>query len=135
MNRIVATDVGLLVMRLGYASLLVGFHGWARLQRAIDYAAYGQPWSFVGVVEKLGFPFAPAFAVLSALSESICPLFLAVGFFTRTASFVILLNMTVAAINELVSGDPIELPALYWLGALVLLILGPGRFSIDRRRG
>jgi uncharacterized membrane protein YphA (DoxX/SURF4 family) len=43
--------------------------------------------------------------------------------------------MTVAVANEWRSGDPIELPALYLLGAVAVMIAGPGRLSIDRRRG
>ena len=31
--------IGLLVLRLGFASLLLGFHGWTRLGRAIGYLA------------------------------------------------------------------------------------------------
>jgi putative oxidoreductase len=135
MNRVVPADIGLLVLRLGYASLLIGFHGWTRLQRAVDFAFFGQPWTFVSVVERLGFPFPPAFAVLSVLAESIGPVFLAAGLFTRTASCIVAVNMTVAVANEWRGGDPIELPALYLLGAVAVMIAGPGRLSIDRRRG
>ena len=35
------TDVALFVMRLGYAALLIGFHGWTRLLRAFHYAVHG----------------------------------------------------------------------------------------------
>ena len=128
------TDIGLLVLRLGFASLLIGFHGWARLGRAIGYVAYGQPWTFVNVVERLGFPIPSVFAVLSASTESIGALLVAAGLFTRWASASIAINMAVALFNESVSGDPLELPALYLLGALAITLLGPGRWSLDGLR-
>jgi hypothetical protein len=42
--------------------------------------------------------------------------------------------MAVAFYNEAAKGDPFELPALYLLGALVLLVTGPGGLAIGRRK-
>ena len=53
---------------------------------------------------------------------------------TRVAAASIVINMTVALIHEAAKGDPIELPALYLLGALAILIAGAGRFSVDSFR-
>jgi putative oxidoreductase len=133
MPRLTATDFGLLVLRLGCASLLIGFHGWTRLHRAIDYAFFGQPWTFVSLVERLGFPFPSTFAVASAVAESVGALLMAAGFCTRWASAVVAFNMAVALCNEASKGDPIELPALYLVGALAVAILGAGRVSVDGR--
>src|SRR5689334_18038813 len=134
MGRFSRTDIALLVMRAGYAALLFGFHGWSRIIKAWNFAVMGQPWTFVAVVERLGFPFPAAFAVLSALSESIGAIFLGAGLFTRWAAAIIGFNMAVAFTNEAVKGDPVELPALYLLGAVVILILGPGGLSLDKLR-
>ncbi|HXT70174.1 MAG TPA: DoxX family protein [Vicinamibacterales bacterium] len=127
--------VGLLVLRLGFAALLLGFHGWTRLGRAIGYVFYGQPWTFVDLVGRLGFPIPAVFAVLSAAAESIGAVLVAVGLFTRWASAVIAINMAVALTNEALKGDPLELPALYLLGAVTILLLGPGLWSLDGVRG
>ena len=128
------TSIGLLVLRLGFASLLIGFHGWTRLGRAMGYVLHGDAWTFVSVVERLGFPMPSVFAVLSASAESMGALLVAVGLFTRSASAVIAFNMAVAVLNEAVKGDPLELPLFYLLGALAIAVLGPGRWSIDGRR-
>jgi putative oxidoreductase len=79
----------------------------------------------------MGFPAAPVFAVASALAESVAPAFVAIGWFARAASLVIVINMGVAFVFEWRGGDPVELPGLYLLGAVVLLISGPGAYSVD----
>ena len=123
--------LGLLVLRLGFASLLLGFHGWTRLGRAIGYVFYGHPWTFVDLVGRLGFPIPAVFAVLSATAESIGALLVAVGLFTRWGAAIITINMAVALCNEASKGDPLELPALYFISAVAILLLGPGHWSLD----
>jgi uncharacterized membrane protein YphA (DoxX/SURF4 family) len=130
----VMADVSLLMMRLGYAALLLAFHGGPRFLHAFQFVARGEPWGFVDVVGQMGLPFASAFAVASAASESIGAALVAAGWWTRLAAASIAINMTVALIHEGAKGDPIELPALYLLGALTLLIAGAGRFSVDSFR-
>ena len=132
MTRYSATDWGLLLLRLGCAALLIGLHGWTRLLRAFNYVVHGQPWTFVDLVGRLGFPFPSAFAVASALSESAAAALIAVGLFTRPAAAILAFNMAVAFYNEAGKGDPFELPALYLLIALVAAIAGPGAMSLDR---
>jgi len=130
-SRFTATDAGLLVLRLGCASLLIGFHGWLRLHRAVDYVFFGQPWTFVSLVARLGFPWPPVFAVASAMAESVAAACMALGLWTRWAAAIVAFNMAVALANEAFKGDPIELPALYLIGALAVAILGAGRVSLD----
>jgi putative oxidoreductase len=131
MRRYSEIDLGLLLLRLGFAGLLISFHGWTRLLRAFNLVVHHQAWTFVGVVQRLGFPYPSVFAVLSALSESVAVVFVAAGLYTRPATLVIAFNMTVALYNEASKGDPFELPALYLLAAIVLFLTGPGRISIE----
>jgi|KBSMisStaDraftv2_1062788.scaffolds.fasta_scaffold1914286_1 uncharacterized membrane protein YphA (DoxX/SURF4 family) len=134
MRRYSEIDLGLLLLRLGFAALLIGFHGWTRLFRAFNLVVHHQAWPFVGVVQRLGFPYPSVFAVLSALSESVAVAFLAAGLYTRPAALVIAFNMTVAVYNEASKGDSYELPALYLLIAIVLVVTGPGRMSVGAPR-
>lgn len=126
------TDIGLLLFRVGYGGMLIWLHGWNRLGRAFDHVVGSQPWGFVGVVEQMGLPLPTLFAVASALAESVVAALLVAGLFSRVAAGIIAVNFAVATISEAAKGDPFELPALYLLGALVLLVTGPGPLSIDR---
>src|SRR5262245_2693470 len=125
------TDWGLLLLRLGFAGLLIYLHGFARLGRAFNYAVHGQTWTFVSLVERLGFPFPGAFAVISAMSESMGALLVGLGVLTRPAALFVVVNMAVATASEASKGDPWELPALYLLPALVVLVAGPGRLGLQ----
>jgi putative oxidoreductase len=129
-------DIALLVLRLGVATPMFLLHGSARLLRAFNYSFYGAPWPFVDLVAGLGFPMAGAFAIASALSESIGALLVGVGLFTRPAAAVLAIDMAVAVYNEISGGDSFELPALYFISAVALMITGPGRYALDtiRRR-
>src|SRR5690348_18242755 len=134
MARDIRGDAGRLFLRVGYAVLLIGFHGYARFFRAFNYAVRHQPWTFVAVVQRLGFPMPGVFAVLSALDESIGALLIGVGFFTRWAAAIVCVNMGVAFYNEAAkwsNGGTPELPALYLLGAIAILILGGGQYGVD----
>ncbi len=134
MTRRDTTDWGLLILRVGWAGLLVFFHGWGRLRSAGAHLFFGQPWSFVGFVERIGFPFPLAFALLSTAAEAIAPCFVALGLYTRFAVLATTINMSVAVFNEIRGGDSPELPALYLLGAIVVLCAGPGRYVVNLRR-
>ncbi|MEO7191015.1 MAG: DoxX family protein [Vicinamibacterales bacterium] len=136
-TRFATMDSGLLVLRLGYAACLIGFHGWTRFFRALDLVVHGTPWPFVNLVARLGFPYPATFAVLSALAESVAALMVAAGFYTRVAAAVIAFNMGVAFYNEATqwsTGGTPELPALYLIVAVAIAILGAGAFAIDGRR-
>jgi len=127
-------DWGLFLLRVGLASLLIGLHGGPRLIRVFRYAFLGEPWTFVGLVGGIGFPFPLTFALLSTAADSIGAFLVGLGFLTRWASVMIAINMTVAVYFETTGGDPFELPALYLLGAAVLAVAGPGAYSVDAVR-
>lgn len=128
-------DWGLVLLRVGLASLLIGLHGGPRLIRVFRYAFLGEPWTFVGLVGGIGFPFPLTFALLSTAADSIGAFLVGLGFLTRWASMMIAINMTVAVYFETLGGDSPELPALYLLGAAALAVAGPGAYSVDAVRG
>jgi len=144
-----ARDIGLLVLRLAGLYLAVG-HGWGKV---VGLAA-GQS-GFIEGLGKMGFPAPAVFAWAAALSEFAGGLCIALGLFTPWAAGFAAFTMFVAgfvrhrALSHFLSwlgiapatedalkawGNPES--ALAYLMILVgVALLGPGRFSIDARRG
>jgi putative oxidoreductase len=128
-------DLGLLFLRIGIGGMLLGLHGWARLVKAFGYLFLGQPWTFVGLVQRMGFPMPTVFAVASALAESLGAILLIAGWGTRWAALVVGFNLAAAAGLELSKHSAtVELPAVYLIAILTIGIAGAGRYSLDARR-
>ena len=83
--------------------------------------------------------FAPWLQVIGALVEFLGGIALVIGFASRLATALICVEMSVATfIVEIAGGarfsvgpNPFELPLLYFVVTLAMLLLGPGRFSVD----
>jgi len=121
-------DSALVAIRVA-AWLAFMFHGWATVQNPLAWM--GPDASVPGVFQALA-AVAEFGGGLGWISELLTPL----------ASFGIACTMTVAfATHAFVRGDPFvsptgapayELATVYFCIALVLMALGPGRFSADR---
>jgi putative oxidoreductase len=71
--------------------------------------------------------------VLTVFAEALCSIFVLVGLATRIATIPMIITMLVAIFSAH-SADPFakkELAVLYLLTFLTLLILGPGKYSLD----
>lgn len=121
-------DVSLLALRV-VSGLAFMFHGWGKIQ---------DPFGWMGEDA-----FAPGiFQALAALSEFGGGLAWILGALTPLASLGIACTMTVAAsMHAFMRGDPFvasdgggsyELALVYLCIAVVLIAMGPGRFSADR---
>lgn len=123
-------DLGLLVLRIGIGGLML-FHGVAKLFHGVD-----------GIAAMLGGKGIPEFIAYGVyVGEVIAPIFLIVGYRTRLAASVFIVNMLVIIFvvhsNDILAvsaqgGWKLELSGLYLLGALVLLFTGGGKFSVSR---
>lgn len=119
-----APEFGLTLLRLFTGLMLALAHGRTKLP---------PPEKFVEMVGKMGFPAPTAAAWISALTEFLGGILLAIGLCTRPAAFFIAFNMAVAAFAVNGGGfDKMELPLFYFFVALAFLFVGGGRFSIDR---
>jgi putative oxidoreductase len=128
-------DLGLLFLRVAIGSMLLGVHGWARLVKAFSYLFLGQPWTFIGLVQRMGFPVPVVFAVASALAESVGAALLIIGLGTRWAALAIGLNLAVAVGLELSKHSAaVELPSVYLIAIVAIGIAGAGGYSLDATR-
>jgi putative oxidoreductase len=129
-----AGDAGLLVLRAGIGLMLAIGHGLAKVY-ADGHMGPSQP--FIAGVGDMGFPAPLLFAWCATLAEFLGGLLLALGLLTRPAALFVAFNMAVAAFvaqlhQPLFGPGSKELPLLYLLPALALMLTGAGRYSFDR---
>jgi putative oxidoreductase len=131
MNRF--DDAGKLLLRLTIGILLL-MHGLFKLANGID--------TITALVQAQGWPAWLAFGVL--IGEVIAPALLIIGVLTRAGALVIVFNMGLAiylahAAQILTltktGGWALELQGLFLMGALVVALLGAGRFSLGGSHG
>jgi putative oxidoreductase len=126
-------DQGKLVLRIILAVLLL-FHGVSKLIGGIGF--------ITGMLEKAGLP--GVFGYLVYIGEVVAPLIILIGVFTRAAALVVAINMIVAlllvhtsqffTLNE-TGGWALELQGMYLGAAIVVALLGAGRYSVGGTAG
>ena len=120
--------VGLLAMRVGFAGFMAMNHGWGKLMSWSEKSGK--------FADPLGVGHAPSLA-LAIFGELVCPLLIMVGFGTRLAAVPAAITMLVATFGvhgSDVLGDG-EHALLFAFAFTCIALLGPGRYSIDARRG
>lgn len=116
-------DIGLLILRVFAGVSLALAHGLGKLPPSEG---------FMKGVQELGFPAEAAW--LSGFAETVGGFALAAGFLTRPAALLIAINLSVAGFLRH-APDPYqrkELPFLFLMVAVMCLLVGAGRYSIDR---
>lgn len=120
-----------LPLRLMVGVIMV-YHGFPKLLSNRGFVHH------VRTVASLGFPFPAVFAALSAVAEFVGGVALILGVFTQGAALFIAGNMLVAAYAKIAvwklgfAGDGgFELDLILIAGALTLLLLGAGPYSLD----
>lgn len=126
-------DAGKLVLRV-VLGLLILFHGLSKIIGGIGF--------IVGTLGKAGVPGELAYLVY--VGEVIAPLLLILGIWTRLGALIVMINMIVAVLlahtGQLFSmadtgGYTLELQAMYLFGALAVVLLGAGRYSMGGIQG
>lgn len=118
-----AFNAAILVLRLGTGLLMMN-HGYDKL---IHFGSmHSKFMNFMGIGTSLSL-------ALLIFAEFFCSIFLVLGLFTRLATIPLIVAMSVAlfkAHNAEIFGKG-ELPALYLTVYIVLLLIGPGKISVD----
>lgn len=90
---------------------------------------------FVGFLEMLGLPMAIMFAWMAGLAEFVGGILIALGLLTRPAALSLIITMAVAAFLAHAT-DPFqkkEMSLLYFFIYLAILLMGPGKYSVDSK--
>lgn len=112
-----------LVLRLGMGILMIPAHGWAKLSHFAEKK--GQFLHFMGLSPEISMG-------LATFAEFFCSILLVLGLFTRLAAIPLIITMLVAlhVHHWNIFGDN-ELPAAFLTGYCAILLLGPGKYSMD----
>ncbi len=125
MNNSILRNIGLAVLRI-LPSLMMLTHGYPKFQKLISgNFEFGDP---------LGIGAAPSL-FLAVIGEFVAPILIIIGFKTRLVAIPAAITMIVAAF--IVHGeDPFatkEKALLYLVFFVVIILLGPGKYSIDKK--
>jgi putative oxidoreductase len=122
-----ATNLGLLVLRLWIGLSMLLNHGVEKLKTFSDTAP--------NFPDPLGIGHTASLA-LTVFAEFFMSLFVIFGLLTRWSALVLAIDMGVAFIvvhKGALSGQGSgELAFMYLMGYVVLLLAGPGSFSVDK---
>lgn len=118
-------NLGLLLLRMGFGGLMLS-HGIPKLLKIIsgDFS-FGDP---IGIGE-------PATLVLAVLGEVLFPVLVIIGLKTRLSALPVIATMAVA-VFIVHAADPFgakEMAILYLVAFTAIAILGPGRYSVDKK--
>jgi putative oxidoreductase len=126
-----ADDIGKLILRLTLGVLIL-LHGIAKLRFGLG--------GIEGLLEAVGMPRWFAYGVL--VGEVLAPLLLIAGYYARVGAALVAVTM-LFAIGLAHRGDllaltrtggwAIELQAMFLAAAIVAMLIGPGRFAVNRR--
>jgi len=119
-------NFGLAILRIGAASLMLT-HGVPKFLKLIGGGEieFGDP---IGIGPT-------ATLILAVIGEFICPILILVGFKTRLATIPTILVMLAAAFI-VHAQDPFgkkEKALLFLVMFVAVLIMGPGKFSLDKK--
>lgn len=122
-----AFNFAMLVLRLGLGALMMN-HGYQKLVGFSDMLK--QFHSMIGLGARVELS-------LVVFAEFFCSIFLILGLFTRLTVIPLIVTMCVALFmahkGEIFKDG--EVAALYLCGYFVILILGPGKISVDGMTG
>lgn len=131
MNQAVMQDLARLLLRVTLGALIL-LHGIAKLTNGLG--------SVESLLRMHGWPTFLAYGAL--VGEVLAPLMLIVGFHARLGGVLVAVHMLFALwlahmgeLGRLTSqgGWALELQAMFLVSAVVVALLGPGRFSVNGR--
>lgn len=129
------SDLAPLLLRVGLGITQFAAHGMPKILEGPErWVRLG------GAMQAIGIGFAPTFwGFMAAATEVVGGLFLIIGLFVRPTSLVLTFVMFVAAAQNLVDTGSLAggraHPVDMGVGLIALLVLGAGKWSLDRKLG
>lgn len=120
-------DLGLLIIRLSFGLTMMLSHGLGKLQKLMEGEDPIKFYDFMGLGAEISL-------ILVVFAEFVCALLFSLGLFTRLVTIPLVFTMFIAFFIVYANapfGDR-ETAFLFLTAFLVILITGPGRFSLDR---
>ena len=119
------TNITLLITRLVF-SLSMMTHGYPKLLNLFSgNPSFGNPIG-IGEVPTL---------IIAVLAEFIAPIFIIIGYKTKIFTLLPMVTMVIAAFVVHLD-DPFkrkELALLYLVGFLIIFLMGPGKYSVNKK--
>lgn len=130
--RALSPDFGKFILRFTLGFLML-FHGYKKMVYGIE--------GIKALTVKAGLPELIAYGVY--LGEIVIPILIILGLWTRISSFIYASTMGIAIylayssqifmLNAKSGALYIETPLFFMLGAISLMFIGAGKYSIDRK--
>lgn len=119
------TAIGLAFFRISMSAMMLT-HGLPKFQKLIS--------GDFEFADPIGMGTAPSL-FLTVIGEFICPILIIIGYKTRLASIPTVITMLVAAfiVHAADAFESKEKALLYLVGFATIVLLGPGKYSIDRK--
>ena len=126
MNNSFLNNIGLALLRIIPSAIMLIVHGLPKLKKLLA--------GNFEFADPIGIGAAPSL-FLTVIGEFVAPLLIIIGFKTRFAAIPAAITMLVAAF-VIHGADPFakkELALLYFVFFLIIALVGPGKYSIDKK--
>lgn len=128
---LIVRDAGLLLLRWCAGLALIFFHAREEVVAGWRHVWEKTPWAYAAEITERGFPLPEAVAIISAVAAMLCSVLLITGLLCRVSALVLFV-CTLCAIFLYARVPEVAEKLLLYAGVYaVLVICGPGRFSLD----
>ena len=131
-NRALFPETSYFTLRFCTGIIMCYYHGWSKLLSDTSrWERLGNSLTQWIGLDSLSVPLG----FMAAFSESIGALLIAFGLLTRPAAFLLGITMLVATSKNLMKGgiDGSELPLIFLILCIYILLKGAGKYSLDRK--
>lgn len=130
-----AVTWGHFMLRVSAGFMIFYIHGLHKLEGGIANIRDGTPWKLVEEVAGMHAPAPVASAWAATIIQFVCSLFVVAGLFTRLNAVLLIGALSGAILQNLLADRDPQLAILYTLVVVTIVLMGGGRFSLNKRCG